>query len=215
MKLHRFAFGVVLALGAACHRDPAPTTTGSQDHGSAATDDPWAVQKETTDPPDAEVTKGLADKACPRVVAPYFFRITKAGKTSFMLGTRHLGVGLSKMPPAVKDQLGKASLVVFETPPGDDAGGDHESLGQSLPEQLGDKAWAKYKALVGETTAGMMEHATPTVALISLMMLYEDKLSALDTEIVRSSVQRRFRRPGSRPRRSRTSSSTSCSISGC
>jgi uncharacterized protein len=171
------AFLVVALI--ACRRDPAPTTTGSA--GSA---DPWSAPAITDDLPDSVGTRALADKACPRVVAPYYFRVSKDGKTSFMLGTRHLGVPLAKLPAGVKEQLKKAELVVFETPPGDDSGdGEKPPKGPPLPEQLGDALWTKYKRLVGEQTASSLEHATPAVALIALMMLYEDKLSALDVEI--------------------------------
>jgi len=177
-----FAAFVVLLL-AGCHHDtppPKPAETGS---GSAVTTvDPWETPTDTGDLPDATQTRELADKACPRVLAPYYFRVTKAGKVSFMLGTRHLGVGLDKLPAGIRDQLHKAALVVFETPPGDDVDSSHDAT-RSLPEQLGDKPWAKYKAIVGETTASVVEHQTPAVALLAMMMLYEDKLSALDTEI--------------------------------
>jgi uncharacterized protein len=163
----------------ACRRDPAPTTTGS-----AETPDPWSAPAVTDDLPDSVAARALADKACPRVVAPYYFRVTKDGKTSFMLGTRHLGVPLTKLPTGVKEQLTKAALVVFETPPGDDSGDSEKpAKGPALSAQLGDALWTKYKRLVGEQTASSLEHATPAVALISLMMLYEDKLSALDVEI--------------------------------
>lgn len=168
----------------ACHGDPQPTTAGASGSQRPAPD-PWTVTPEASDVPDAEAAKELADKACPRVTAPYYFRLTKGGKTSFMLGTRHLGVGVAKLPPTVTDQIKKASLVVFETPPGDESGDDHASSDgtSSLSAQLGDKAWTKYKALVGEQLANTLEHATPAVALIAMMMLYEDKLSGLDSEI--------------------------------
>ncbi len=169
----------VALIAIACRRDAAPTTTGSAEHV-----DPWAAPTATDDLPDTVATKALADKACPRVVAPYYFRITKDGKTSFMLGTRHLGVPLTKLPTGVKDQITKATLVVFETPPGEDSPAtDRPPKGPPLPEQLGDQMWRKYKSLVGEQTASSLENATPAVALIALMMLYEDKLSALDVEI--------------------------------
>jgi uncharacterized protein len=172
-------FVVVALLAIACRRDSAPTTTGSAERA-----DPWAAPAVADELPDTVATKALADKACPRVVAPYYFRIIKDGKTSFMLGTRHLGVPLTKLPTGVKDQLTKATLVVFETPPGDDAPAtDRPPKGPPLPEQLGDQMWGKYKSLVGEQTASSLENATPAVALIALMMLYEDKLSALDVEI--------------------------------
>ena len=155
--------------------------------GSAApagTDDPWGNDPvvDPTDPPDFTETKAIADKACPVVKAPFFFKLVKNNKTSFILGSRHLGVPLSKMPPKVKETILKASLVVFETPPGDDAEGKPGD-GSSLADKLGPKLWAKYKTLVGAKTASGVENQKPSVALLMLMMLYEDKTSALDMEI--------------------------------
>lgn len=172
---------------------PTPPATGSAvavgssatTAGSAAPEaDPWGKEPavDPGDPPDATTTKELADKACPIVKAPFYYRVTKRGKTSFMLGTRHLGVPLTKLPAKIKDQVLKSSLVVFETPPGDDAEGTPGD-GSSLAAKLGPQLWGKYKTLVGERTASSVENQKPSVALLMLMMMYEDKLSALDFEI--------------------------------
>ncbi len=172
-------------------KDPATFTGGSAvaTAGSAAptppgSDDPWGKEPvaDPTDPPDFTETKAIADKACPIVKAPFFFKLVKNTKTSFILGSRHLGVPLSKMPPKVKETILKASLVVFETPPGDDAEGKPGD-GSSLADKLGPKLWEKYKTLVGAKTASNVENQKPSVALLMLMMLYEDKTSALDMEI--------------------------------
>ena len=146
--------------------------------------DPWGKEPEVdpTDPPDATTTKELADKACPVVAGPFYFKVVKGGKTSFLLGSRHLGVPLAKMPAKVKEQILKSSLVVFETPPGDDAEGTPGD-GSSLADKVGPKLWEKYKTLVGAKIAASVEHQKPSVALLMLMMLYEDKTSALDLEI--------------------------------
>jgi uncharacterized protein YbaP (TraB family) len=180
--------------GNATPTKPTPPTTGSAvavgsaapAAGSAAEPeaDPWGNEPavDPTDPPDATTTKELADKACPIVKAPFYYRVTRRGKTSFMLGTRHLGVPLTKLPAKIKDQVLKSSLVVFETPPGEDAEGTPGD-GSSLATKLGPQLWGKYKALVGERTASSVENQKPSVALLMLMMMYEDKLSALDFEI--------------------------------
>ncbi len=128
------------------------------------------------------MAKALADKACPKVAAPYFYRIEKAGKVSYALGSRHLGVALAKLPAAVKQQLEHAALVVFETAPGDD-GEETPAEGKALSEQLGPSLWARYRKLVGPENADSVDHGPPTMAMLTMMALYEDKTTALDSEI--------------------------------
>jgi uncharacterized protein len=188
-----FIVAILLAAFLGCGRERAPSTAGSASGsakpvvtaGSGSSDpDPWAVPDEQNDPPDAGETRALADKACPLVKAPYYYRIAKDGKVSYMLGTRHLGVPLAKMPTNVTDQLKKAALVVFETPPGDsDEGVVARKSDKPISELLGPKLWAKYEALVGKRAAGMVENGSVAIALLQLMMMYEDKLSGLDSEI--------------------------------
>src|SRR5579871_2157742 len=78
--------------------------------------DPWAVdvQPPTDDPPSLVERHHFAEVACPRVVKPYFFRVEKAGRMSYLLGTRHVSVPLAKLPAAVRDHARSAKLAVFE-----------------------------------------------------------------------------------------------------
>ncbi|MBS1123523.1 MAG: GumN family protein, partial [Deltaproteobacteria bacterium] len=156
--------------------------------GSGSVRDPWdppasgAAQADPDAPPDVVTTKALADKACPKVIAPYFYRIEKHGKVSYALGSRHIGVSLAKLPPGIKQQLEAASLVVFEVPPGDE-GEESPAALTSVPDQLGPALWDRYRKLVGSANATAVEHESPLVAMVTLMALYEDKTSMLDTEI--------------------------------
>jgi len=125
------------------------------------------------------------------------------GRSCF--GTRHLGVGVAKLPPTVTDQIKKASLVVFETPPGDEDTDNHASTGRPLSAQLGDKGVVEVQ-VAGRRADG--EHArardAPAVALIGMMMLYETSCRRSIRRSNSWSPMRRFRPAGSRPRRSRT-----------
>jgi uncharacterized protein YbaP (TraB family) len=145
--------------------------------------DPWMVSASPDDPPDFATTRALADKACPAVVAPYFFRVEKAGQISHILGTRHIGVSLAKMPAVVRDQIRSARLAVFETPIEDDSGPLPGVDGPSLADQLGPALWARYRGIAGRAAAVRVEHGRPSDAIISLIALYEDKTAALDVEI--------------------------------
>jgi hypothetical protein len=134
------------------------------------------------DMPGALELRMLADKACPAIAHPYFYRLEKAGKVSYILGTRHLGVSLDKMPALVKDQIRAAKLAVFETPPEDD-GASPPVATTSIADQLGPTLWARYRSLVGGENATAVEHAAPPAAVITMIALYEDKLAALDIEL--------------------------------
>src|SRR3569832_2953874 len=63
---------------------------------STTTTDPWNVPAKSD--PDGLPSIGerakLADEACPKVTAPFFFALTKNGKTSFFFGFCFFCVGL-------------------------------------------------------------------------------------------------------------------------
>lgn len=46
---------------------------------------------------------------------PYFFVLQKDGKTSYLLGTSHLGVGIEDVPRFIIDRLKRQSIFVTET----------------------------------------------------------------------------------------------------
>lgn len=173
----QLALAVVVAV-AACGRHDAPRPVV----------DPWAVSPSADDPPDLLTTRALADRACPRVTAPYLFRVERAGKVSHILGTRHIGVSLAKMPAVVRDRIRTASLAVFETPVEDDSEPLPDAAGPPLRDQLGPNLWGRYRALVGRSAAAAAEHAHPSEALVALIALYEDRTAALDAEIQREVV---------------------------
>ncbi len=152
---------------------PPPSAIGS---GSAVVEharDPWA------EPP---TTTSVADTACPTVTAPYFFRIEKNGKTSHLLGTRHIGVAWRKMPKVVHDAMESAKLVVFETVDNDGTDGTPTPT-KPVRDALGPTLWERYRELAGDALASAVENATPAEAMLMLMMTYEDRFSALEREI--------------------------------
>lgn len=150
---------------------------------SAAAPDPWAAGERPDEPPGFAATRALADRACPKVAAPYFYRLEKAGQVSHILGTRHLGVSLDKMPANVRQAIRAASVAVFEVAPGDDAARPAAPAGPALSAQLGPELWQRYRKLVGRATADRVEHGSPTEAMVMMLALYEHKLAALDQEI--------------------------------
>lgn len=159
-------------------QEPAAAPSGSADPWAK---DPWAVAANPDDPPDIGTRHKLADAACPRVTSPYFFRIEKAGKVSHILGTRHVGVPLAKFPPPVHRAIESAKLAVFEVAPGDDS--DLPQPEVFLPDALGPELWKRYQVLVGAQTAETLERASPSVAALAMMIMYEDIGATLDIEI--------------------------------
>lgn len=164
-------------------RRPPPTSSPSPSQVEA---DPWAVPSTTAtsdDPPTLAERHKLADAACPTVKGPHFYRVEKNGKTSHMLGTRHISVPLAKFPQAVRDTLAASKLAVFEVAPDDKS--DVASAEVSLPQELGPELWKRYQEIVGTQTAKSLERATPAEAMIVMIAMYEDIGAMLDLEIQR------------------------------
>jgi uncharacterized protein len=188
----------VVALMFACRHDSAPSV-GSVHAGSGAAVasgsaagsagsakdpwavDPWAVGSAAGGAPTLVERHRLADAACPSVTGPYFFRIEKAGKTSYILGTRHVGVPLAKFPQVVRTQIDAAKLAVFEVAPDDDS--NVKRPGIALAKALGADDWEHYGELVGDDTAELVAHARPAMAMIQMLVEYEDISAMLDVEI--------------------------------
>lgn len=130
--------------------------------------------------PTAADRKALADEICPRVEANHFYRITKDGKTSYLLGTRHAGVSLAKFPPAVAQAFDAARVVALEST---FERGDALVEARSVEAQLGPELWAKYEALVGDAIAQRVNHRSARAATAALVLLYEDASQSLDVEL--------------------------------
>jgi uncharacterized protein YbaP (TraB family) len=156
----------------ACQSKPAPSG------GSA---DPWNAPTDPDAPPSLAELHKRADELCPRVTAPYFYRVEKAGATSYLLGTRHVSISLAKFPSVVHDRIAGAKVVVFELPPGDRPKTKHERV--HLHAALGDKLWARYGELVGHRNAEAVEHSRPAIAILRAAMLYEDMGATLEHDV--------------------------------
>ncbi len=158
-----------------------PPGPGVPATGSA---DPWTVRPTPKDPdalPSLTERVQLANEACPAVTTPFFFAVTKDGKTSHILGTRHISVGLAKFPQVVADQLDAASQAVFEISPDDQSEGSHAK--EPLKSELGPKDWAHFERLVGSEMAKNLEIAEPDTAALSMLVLYEDISNTLESQL--------------------------------
>jgi uncharacterized protein len=178
----RLAVAALAALGVLAGSCAGPAGRAREAGGvAAAPADPWSAGA-ADDPPSYAATRALADRACPKVAAPYFYRIEKGGKVSHILGTRHLGVSLDKMPANVVQAIRTAAVAVFEIAPGDDP--ERPGVrGPPLSAQLGPALWARYRKLVGGVNAHNVERGAPSDAMVALIALYEHKFAALDREL--------------------------------
>ncbi len=174
---------LAVALGLGCKTKSSPLVAVPPSGSSVAIGaDPWASGPASPDdPPSFEQNHQQAEAACPRVTRPPFYRIEKAGKTAYMLGSRHISIGLGKQPAIVEEKLRAASTVVFEVAPGDDA--EAKTNAQSVPEMLGPELWQHYRTLVGPAQADGIAQRGPAVAALTMMLLYEDPSQTLDIEI--------------------------------
>jgi uncharacterized protein YbaP (TraB family) len=150
----------------------------------AAKADPWNTPAKAArgdELPTLGERVELANQACPAVTAPFFFELTKDGKTSHILGTRHISVGLAKFPPIVGETLDQASLVVFEIAPDDVTSGSHAS--EPLQKELGPKDWAHYEELVGKGMAAGLATGQAASAALMMLVIYEDMSNTLETQL--------------------------------
>ena len=183
----RHAAAVACLLLAACggRRDdagPKPTTPTNPLAGGSGSD--GTAPRPELPLPDDSTTREIADAACPAVTGAYFYRVEKNNKTSHLLGTRHLGVDIQKLPKQVIGALTAASIAVFETDPTDHSDGQvTPDQHAPLPEELGPDLWKHYEGLVGDDYAARLTDADPPTALLVMMALYEDKSSALDDQL--------------------------------
>ncbi|MEP6865082.1 MAG: TraB/GumN family protein [Deltaproteobacteria bacterium] len=157
-----------------------PVTKGS---AVTAVPDPWntPVKKDPNALPTIGERTQLANEACPKVTAPFFFAVTKNGKTSHILGTRHISVGLAKFPAVVGETLDHASRAIFEISPDDTGGGEHKP--EPLKSELGPKDWAHFEELIGAEIAQNFETGEPDAAALSMLVLYEDISNTLESQL--------------------------------
>jgi uncharacterized protein YbaP (TraB family) len=131
-------------------------------------------------PPTRAELHVRAELLCP-MVTPYFYAITRDGKTSYILGSRHNSVAFDRFPRVVHDKLRAATSVVFELAPTDTTRA--EMPVEPLRDELGWLDWRRFERLVGVARASRLEVASPASANILLMTLYDDHSVRLEHDI--------------------------------
>jgi uncharacterized protein YbaP (TraB family) len=143
--------------------NPGSSVAPSNGSGSAAAADPWSKPATKKDP----------------LAHPLFWSIEKDGKTTYLLGTMHMGVDAeSRLPATVWKKLDDAKTFAMETDltdPGlvSDMAQRHD--GGSLHKDLGEKYWTKLELALTPPLAERLDHMKPMVpaTLLSLRGLPE------------------------------------------
>ena len=131
------------------------TATAPTTGAGVAADDPWAPK--TTAPPLIE--------------RPLFWAATKDGKTTYLLGTIHLGINAdAQLPAFVKSRLDGARAFAMEADIHDPKllGLLQRTDGGSLQLDLGPDYWAKLEAAIGADMARGVDKMKPFAVMTVL-----------------------------------------------
>lgn len=122
----------------------------------AAEGDPWAKPSAAKDP----------------LKKPLFWSIEKDGKTTYLLGTMHIGIDpTSRLPDVVWKKLDDAKTFAMETDISSAKGLDVlRKDGTTLEQELGDKYWAKLEDALGATDAARMRGFKPMIPATMLSL---------------------------------------------
>jgi len=128
----------------------------------------------------------VAESACSAVVNPFFFRVEKGSAASYVLGTRHTSVPLTKLPVFIVERLRASTMVVAEVAPDDGTWTRYPRL--DLPQQVGAVSWRHYIDLVGRGADRAREIGRPDAALAIMTLLFEDTEASMDRDIAREAT---------------------------
>ena len=138
----------------------APIATGSATGSAAApADDPWA--------------KSQAPKKKDPLPHPLFWSLEKDGKTSYALGTIHVGIDAElRLPQFVWDKLDAAPAFAMETDLGDTKiAEDLQKCDKcSLKRELGPEYYAKLEKRLGKGKAAAIDPMQPAIAATMLSL---------------------------------------------
>lgn len=153
--------------GSAANTNTAAETGSAAAGSAAATADPWQQKPVAKDP----------------LKRPLFWSIEKDGKTSYALGTIHVGVDAeARMPQAVWDKIDASRAFAMETDLSDPALVNMlECIGCSLKRDLGPELYGKLEATLGKDVAARINGMKPMVAGTMLSMRGLPSTAQMDT----------------------------------
>jgi uncharacterized protein YbaP (TraB family) len=148
-----------------------------------------AACSKSTDSPSHSERAQFIEATCPKVTTPFFYTLTKDGKTSYLLGTRHVSVNLAKFPPNVHAAWEAASVLVVESDTLEMTG--PATAPKSIQQEIGDADYEKYRALVGSQIADEQNPRGVVNGIVSIITLYDDFDQQLDSELQRKAKERK------------------------
>lgn len=109
------------------------------------------------------------EKPLPR---PLLWAIEKDGKTTYFLGTMHVGIAPDRLPASVWDKLHAAKTFAMEADLDDPAAVAAllKPTQGSLHDQLGDDYWKKLEAAMGTGVARALDHMPPMIPAAALSL---------------------------------------------
>ncbi len=174
-------------LGLVACKQSAPSATSTDP--AAPANAPATPGKPPTPTPSAKAGPPAADpwtKAPPKkdpLPHPLFWSIEKDGKTTYALGTIHLGVDAeTRLPQVVWDKLDGGRAFAMETDLSDPALAKIlECTSCSLRKDLGDAYWKKLETIVTPDVAARIEGMKPMVAATMMSMRGLPMTTQMDT----------------------------------
>lgn len=164
---------LVSFVGTGCRKSenktPAPAVevkTEKPTAPSAATADPWKHEATKKDP----------------LKAIFFWSAEKDGKTTYFLGTMHIGVDPeTRLPQVVWDRLDAAKTFAMEADLSDpELAESMMRKGGSLSADLGEAHWKKLEQAVGPAMAKQLDQLTPTAAAAVMSLKDLPKTAPMD-----------------------------------
>jgi uncharacterized protein len=163
-----------LASGCEANRPAAAVTV----RDTAMVRDP---QVAASDPaPDTRAT-GAASVASDAIRHPLLWSAQKAGNTTYLLGTMHIGVDADRLPAIVWRMLRDARTFAMEANLDDPRALDSlRPTGRSLRRDLGDTYWKKLEDVLGTDRARQLDRMPPMVPATALSLRGLPATTAMD-----------------------------------
>lgn len=162
--------GLLLAtIFAACHAQPSTTTAPTRPAvATLSTTRPVLSAPSHSPPSQASQPAGQA-----HITTPLLFAVTRDGRTTYILGTLHLGVDAKyQLPTWVWDYFTAATTFAMEADPDDPAlqQAMFRSDGSTLRDEVGEATWQRLANLVGEAAAEALNDLTVPMATMAIAL---------------------------------------------
>ncbi len=162
---------LVALFGAGACKQAEPTSKRDVSNGSAVESKPTGSGSAAIAAPDPWLK--TAPKQKDPLKRPLLWSISKDGKTSYALGTMHIGVDAElRLPQIVWDKLDAAPRFAMETNLNDPtlAGMGKRTAGGTLHDELGPDYWKKLQTIVGPAMANGIDSMKPMIAATLLSL---------------------------------------------